>query len=244
MTIGILSWGAEKTLKNTLESYTYYELTKQDEQCIVLLQEGTSEQEGICRYFGWTPVTIPGNIGIAQGYKRLVEMATGEYFLFLENDWKLIDWPSVGLMFGQNLLGNNKADIIRYRHRTNPGSPLWTRQFRGREYDRPSHLLDSLHWSYPPTFPEITSESFKYHMLSSIDDEPIVQNKTMDWYITSAQYANWTNNPHMAKTQFLKDNILPRLGSRDLELDIQDWWQEQDFKVAQSDGLFTHERID
>jgi len=241
LTIGVLSWGAEKTLVNTLESYTYYQLDRQDEERIVLLQEGTPEQESICRYYGWTPTTISWNIGIARGYKKLVEMATGEYFLFLENDWKLIEHSSIALTFGYDLLISNDADIIRYRHRINPGSPLWTRQFEGREYDRPSHLLDSIHWAYPPVFPEITSKPFYYYTYNPLT---YAEKNTMNWYITSSKYANWTNNPHMAKTQFLKDNILPRLGSRDLELDIQSWWQEQDFKVAQSDGLFTHERID
>jgi hypothetical protein len=62
------------------------------------------------------------------------------------------------------------------------------------------------------------------------------------WYTTS-RYANWTNNPTMFRTKFLEKYILPRMGSRDVELDIQQWWQEQNFWVAQGEGLFTHNRL-
>jgi hypothetical protein len=243
LTIGVLSWGAPKTLHNTLKSYWQYEL--KGDQKIVLLQEGTPEQESICREFGYKPISYPINVGIAQGYRLLLEQAQEDGFLFLENDWELIRYPYAQIMYGYTLLRDGEADFVRYRHRTNPGYPLWTRQFEGQEYVRPSHLLDSIHWTDPDKFPEIELyEELVYAINHNyIDDDQPVEFLTDKWYRTSSRYANWTNNPHMAGTGFLL-SIVPRMGSRDLEADLQGWWEQQDFRVMQSEGLFTHNRLD
>jgi hypothetical protein len=246
VTIAVLSWGANETLFNSLHSYSLFNLGV-GEQKIVLLQEGTEAQEAICRSFGYTPFSIPQNIGIARGYEYLLNLADEKYFLFLENDWELIADPEPSIMLGIYMLQQSATDIVRYRHRTNPGEPLWSRQFAGREYDRPEYLLDSLHWvDDPAKFPDISHQSFKYQQYNmdynSMD--PVVQEKKMEFFCTTAPYANWTNNPHMALTDFLRREIMPRLGTGDLEKDIQAWWQQQPFKVCQSDGLFTHNRLD
>jgi hypothetical protein len=247
MTIGMLSWGAENTLKQTLESYYYYSLGK-DEEKLIYLQEANSYQVALVRSFGWHPIESPFNTGIAMGYNRLVQAASEPFFLFLENDWKLIDYPEPHISHGRGFLRSDDADIVRYRHRKNPGNPLWTRQFQGREYDKPTHLLDAIHWEpYPEKFPEIKRREIRFQRvlpMNLFDDRPPVENLYYNWYFTSSKYANWTNNPHMARTSFLREEILPRFGRRDGEVDIQSWWEKQQFIVAQSDGLFTHDRID
>lgn len=227
MTQAVLSWGYRETLRNTLKSYKEKGLYDLDDDHIIFFQEITSEDEEIAILNGWYYYGTDKNIGIADAYKWLVENANGETFLFLENDWKLIEPASAAIADGRFLLSSNQADIIRYRHRDKPGEPLWTRQFQGNEQERLTHLLDSVHWTDP---------SLLYHG---------VHKQTLygrPWYITDAGHANWTNNPHMAYTKFLKDNVLPHMGSKDGERDIQSWWERQSFKVAQGTGLFTHER--
>ena len=249
MTTAMLSWAAEKTLENTLISYRKRDLQKLDSQNIIFLQEGTKDQEYMCRYYGFEPIVSPFNVGIARAYQELLDASTGEFFLFLENDWKLLENPYPQILFGRNLLTADKCDIIRYRHRENPGNPLWTRQFEGREYDRPTHLLDSIHWTNPLKFPEIYEETLDYFLIDRLGyfeaEEGIlpVDHVVTRFYITSSKNANWTNNPHMAKTSFLKEHVYPRI-SGNLEGSLQSWWEKQDFKVAQGEGLFTHERID
>ncbi len=238
LTIAVLSWGAEKTLANTLESYVMNDLRA--EQKIILLQEGTREQEYIAHAYGFKPIVLPFNVGIAQGYRRLLDEATQDLFLFLENDWELITHPSPQLPTGAYLLQSYDADLVRLRSRNKPGGPLWTRQFEGNEYARRSHLLDSIHWTDPSKFPEVSRRNIRGIKLV----DGLAETADTWWYLTKAKYANWTNNPHMARTEFLRREVYPRLGSRDLEVDIQDWWVQQDFTVAQSDGLFTHNRLD
>jgi len=224
MSIGVLSWGQHKTLRNTLQSYETFGLNKLDEERIIFFQEITDQDIQIADEFGYKAIGAETNIGIAQGYKRLVEESTSDLFLFLENDWLLLEDPSDQMFEAAELLRNEVVDVVRFRSRKYPGNPLWTRQYEGKEFDHSEFLLDSIHWTDPiKFFPFIRYEH--------------------DVYVTTSQYANWTNNPTMFRTKWLRKNILPRIGDRDVEVDIQPWWETQAFAVAQGEGLFTHWRI-
>lgn len=222
-TLAVLSWNAHRTLKNTLESYKVFGLDKLAGQKIIFFQEISPADIQIANKYGYQYIGSKVNTGIANGYKRLIAAATQPIFLFLENDWVLLEKPDGQILDGISMLQNKTVDVVRYRHRRFPGDPLWTFQFKDNEYERPTHLLDSIHWTDPEKFSEIT--------------------RTDNWWFASAKNANWTNNPTMFRTAFLQDKVVPRLGQRDAEIDIQPWWETQDFVVAQGEGLFTHRRV-
>lgn len=228
MTVAILSWGAHQTLINTLESYKKYGLDQTDTDKIIFFQEISAEDIEIAQRYGYSYIGAETNIGIGPAYARLIQEAKGEFFLFLENDWELIE-PDVDkrIKTAKYFLENEVIDVARFRHRKNPGSPLWTRQFVGRELTRTEHLLDSIHWRN-----NLEMEEFL----------PMIINYS-NWFFTTARFANWTNNPTMFRTAWLKEHIMPYLLG-DIERNIQSWWQTQDFGVAQGPGLFTHNRID
>jgi hypothetical protein len=107
---------------------------------------------------------------------------------------------------------------------------------------RPEFLLESIHWREKPdeVFPDkITTISTSIELT----DLPI---RRLRFFKTDSRYANFTNNPAMYLTEFLRDKVVPRAfgDGIKLEVDIQDWWQEQRFNVAQGEGLFTHMRLD
>ena len=226
MTIAVLSWGAHQTLINTLQSYEDNGLD--DSQKLIFFQEISKDDIQIAEFFEYDYIGEKTNIGIGQALRRLVDEATGDFFLFLENDWENTNLENTVQIIHRSLflLETNNTDVVRLRSRNNPGHPLWTRQFEGREYDRPEHLLDCVHWESDPTrFPEITEV-------------------LPGWYRTTSKNANWTNNPTMFRTDWLRKHILPRLGGEnDVEKNIQSWWQTQEFKVMQGEGLFTHNRV-
>jgi hypothetical protein len=230
LTIGILSWGAHKTLINTLESYREWGLDRLGDERLIFFQEISNYEKQLAGDYGYIPIGAPSNIGIAEGYKALVESTTSDLFLFLENDWLLIEEPTDPITVGKKMLEVGIADVIRYRHRRQPGNPLWTYQFLGREYDRPSHLLDAVHYHND-------EELTQFPELETVEIGDSI------WWRTNAKNANWTNNPTLFRTEFLRQHILPHMGSRDVELDLQSWWEQQDYLVAQGDGLFTHWRI-
>jgi len=227
MTIAILSWGYHETLINTLNSYKEFGLDKLDNDRVIFFQEYSSQDRQIAHDYGYESFGSPENIGIAEAYKLLAAYATGEFFLFLENDWKLLEPAATAIIDGWNILLLGIADLVRYRHRDEPGAPLWTRQFQGREYERPTHLLDAIHWE--PN-------------LDKFDEIEKINLGDRDWFITTSKNANWTNNPHMARTGFIQEYIAPRMGSGDGERDIQQWWEQQSLNIAQGKGLFKHER--
>jgi len=224
LTIAVLSWGSHKTLINTLNSYEEYGLYNLADERIIWFQEFTKPDLEIARRYGYHAYGSPTNIGISGGYKGLVQLATSDLFLFLENDWLLTEDPTQQIKDAKALIGSGYADVARLRSRNNPGHPLWTKQFEGNELSRPEHLLDSIHWTNPSRFYQI---------------KPVLGT----WFETIAPFANWTNNPTMFRREWLIENILPRLDG-DIERSIQSWWEEQSFKVVQGEGLFTHWRLD
>lgn len=228
MTIGILSWGARGTLRNSLKSYQSLGLKELDDEAIIFFNEITDEDREIAAEFGYQAEGSPINLGIANGYKSLVAHATGEFFLFLENDWELIEDPKKVIYDAKEYLRTNVVDVARLRHRNNPGHPLWSRTYEGRELDNTAFLLDSLHWRSDPdrVFPGLIT-------------------KVDDWYFTGANFANWTNNPTLFRTEWLRAQ-LDHFGTIDVEIDMQPWWREQtSIFVGQHEvGLFTHSRLD
>lgn len=223
ITLGILSWGATKTLVNTLNSLATYKLDSYANEKIIFFQQISKIDINIAQEYGYQYLGAPVNLGIAGGYKKLLSAATKPLFLFLENDWELLSRPHEHLDEAKMLLDTNTIDVVRLRHRKQPGNPLWTRQFEGNELLRPTHLLDSVHWTDADRFDGI----WRYK----------------DWFCAFSKNANWTNNPTLAKVDFLKEHIAPHIGGSNIEADLQSWWEQQDFMVAQGEGLFTHNRI-
>jgi hypothetical protein len=234
MTLAMLSWGAHRTLRNTLESYRRYGLDATDSDKIIFFQEMSMADVDIAMEFGWDAIGDDENIGIAAAYRALVDEARGDLFMFLENDWELVESdPTPHLKAAQHLLYSGVVDCVRLRSRSNPGHPLWTLQFQGKEWERPTHLLDAVHWTDDPT--TLGLKKINFSMLNGGEQT---------FYHTTAKQANWTNNPTIMGTEFIRKFILPVQAGGDLERDIQGWWEQQDFIVAQGEGLFSHNRLD
>lgn len=236
ITLAMLSWGSHKTLENTLNSYQKHGLLNHVDERIIFFQEASDQDRKIADQYGFEMViSASENIGIAKAYQHLLEMATKDCFLFLENDWELIrdNWKPQ-IVAADILIRSGLIDGLRLRHRQNPGHPLWTRQFEGREHDKPSHMLDAVHWTERP---EDLGFMYVDYYLTELQTHE-------HFWIVPARYANWTNNPTIFRKSFLMEHIHPRLGSGDIERDIQGWWEQQDFMIAQGEGLFTHNRLD
>jgi hypothetical protein len=200
----------------------------------VFAQEGQSKDYKIAFEYKLDIVLNPNNVGIGKAFHRLAHAANTEYILLLENDWVIIEdyFPIVHdqLSKAVRMLETGKADVVKLRNRRVPGDPLYTLQFNGREMDSPKHLIECVHWREDPDvdFPDC-----------------IKKDEETGLYYAKSTYANHTNNPCLFKKSFYTKNISPFAGDGiDLEGNIQEWWQNQDFTVAHGEGLFTHYRID
>ena len=233
ISICILSWKSHRNLINSLRSYHENGLLDIVQDTTILFQEVNNKDKQIAEKYGVKYIGLNENIGIGKGMTKLAENAAFETILFLEHDWELIEDKNTTLLrltSGFDLL-NNGFDIARYRSRKNPGYPLLSIVHKGHEleyYDdwhqcTSPHLLESIHWLDP-------AKEFSDKI-----------QKQGEYFITTARWANWTNNPFLIRRDFLLNTIRPFTGDAvALEKNIAPWWVKQNFKIAQGEGLFKH----
>jgi hypothetical protein len=233
ISIGILAWKSGQVLVDTLTTYHNNGLFDIANDVMILFQEASMQDVEIARHFGLDFIALQKNIGIGKAFIKLTENAQSDNVLVLEHDWNLIENKEVTyerLESGLELLGGS-VDVVRYRHRANPGNPHFSFKYQGKEltyYDdeigcTSPHLLDSVHWCDPKkSFPDYIGQFGEY-------------------FLTGSRYGNWTNNPCLYKKQFYLDTVKPFAGEGiGLEGNISKWWAQQNYSVAHGEGLFMH----
>jgi hypothetical protein len=250
ISVGILSWKSKKTLINTLESYRNNGFFDIVDEILIFFQEIDNEDIEIAKKYNIKYVGYNSNVGIGLGLLKLAQTLNNNIILLLENDWVLSESQKIThnrLSSGINLINSNSINMVKYRHRANPGYPLFTYNVYYKNelnhYDdviqlTSPHLLDSLHWCDPSIlFPDHISKKDEY-------------------FISSSRWANWTNNPCMFNKNFyinyasqfiIKPNSLnpynTPIGQITSEGEISYAWSRENFMVAQGSGLFTHKDI-
>jgi PHD/YefM family antitoxin component YafN of YafNO toxin-antitoxin module len=233
ISIGILSWHSGQVLVDTLTTYHNNGLFDMVNDVTILFQEVTEQDIQIATHFGLDFIGLQKNIGIGQAFIRLTENAQSECVLVLEHDWNLIeDKETTYKTLSQSISAIEMGmDVVRLRHRVNPGNPHFSFRHKGKEltyYDdeigcTSPHLLDSIHWCD-----------------SDIEFPEQIQ-KIGDMFYTTSRYGNWTNNPCLYKKQFYLDTVKPFAGEGiALEGNISKWWAQQEYKVGHNEGLFNH----
>ena len=233
ISIGILAWKSGQVLVDTLTTYHNNGLFDIANDVMILFQEASMQDVEIARHFGLDFIALQKNIGIGKAFIKLTENAQSDNVLVLEHDWNLIESKEVTyerLESGLELLGGS-VDVVRYRHRVNPGNPHFSFKYQGKEltyYDdeigcTSPHLLDSVHWCDPKKlFPDYIGQFGEY-------------------FLTGSRYGNWTNNPCLYKKQFYLDTVRQFAGDGiALEGNISKWWAQQNYSVAHGEGLFMH----
>ena len=233
ISIGILSWHSGQVLVDTLTTYYENGLFDMVNDVTILFQEVTPQDIEIASHFEIDCIGLQKNIGIGRAFIRLTENAKEDYVLVLEHDWNLIEdrettYNTLKKSYQAIEMG---LDVVRLRHRANPGIPHFSFQYQGREleyYDKEiectsPHLLDSVHWC------------------DSAEKFPDLIKKSEDMFHTTSRYGNWTNNPCLYKKQFYLDTVKPFAGEGiGLEGNISKWWAQQQYKVGHNEGLFKH----
>lgn len=233
ISIGILSWHSGQVLVDTLTTYHNNGLFDMVNDTTILFQEFNEQDYQIAKHFGLDVIGLQTNIGIGQAFIKLTQNAKSDYVLVLEHDWNLIEDRETTYNTLQKSIKAIEMglDVVRLRHRKNPGNPHFSFRHRGNEltyYDdeigaTSPHLLDSLHWCEP-----------------DIEFPDYIQ-KLEDMFHTTSRYGNWTNNPCLYKKQFYLDTVKPFAGEGiALEGNISKWWAKQNYSVAHGEGLFKH----
>lgn len=240
VSIGILGWNSNNSsLPNTLFSYLRNKLFEVTDDVYIFFQQIKEEDIKLANYFSLEHFGDNENIGIAKAFHRMLKKAKYENIIILEHDWYLQENPETTynrIKSSINLL-NNGYDCIKLRSMARPGftdfSVIRYMQNPKGYYDEElklpyPHLLDTCH-----IFKDI--HSYFPEEISQIYDGQCM------YYTSTSRYGNYTNNPCMYKTEFFTNVLEKFLGEKDsLEGMISRWWAHQNYKIAHSEGLFTH----
>lgn len=258
VTIGYLNWKRHSILSQTLSSHKsngLFDLIKPQNR-IIFFQELSKKDIDIANNFECAYLGDSNNNGILDGFIKLVEKSTTEYFIFSENDWYLIENKDVTIKILEDcieLLNGNLSDIVRLRHRKNPGNPL---------YSQPTNLDEWLQQ-------DNTNFPYKLESLTWVDDPNNVYNNELKefngnykWYITTLNHQKWSNNIFIAKTSYLRNVVLPLIrslsennnvytGLEDVLINYNNYLGKNNLldkiiksysetKISAGNGLFTH----
>lgn len=236
LTIAVLSWQQPKTLRHTFESYRRNGLLDIAKEKLVFFNHVSKEDLKIASEYGFTALSAKSNIGIGKPFQQLVEKATSKYFLFLENDFMLVEdkettWKRLNDAI--ELLENN-ITAVHLRHRYHYGDPNnFLRALWQDKIDKSVPSLSSIYYLSD------SSETYKGYVEK-------IHKETQDVFVVDAKYSGYTNNPTIYKTTFLKENFLPlKFSIHDvIENNVNKWWVASNFKVAQGTGLFKHNPLE
>jgi hypothetical protein len=204
ITIGYLSWRRQNILEQTLKSHRdngIFDIIPHINR-FIFFQEISDKDIIIANKFDCEYIGNRENIGILNAFIKMVEHCKSEYFIFCENDWYLIENKFVTSKILEDsiqLLENNKCDIVKLRHRQYHGEPLYSKPINIENWLSSNcyYKLESLSWLAEPNV-----------VYNNIMEE---YNGNYKWYITNLQHQRWSNNVFIAKTSYLKENILPLL---------------------------------
>jgi hypothetical protein len=242
ISIGILSWNSNQTLRNTLNSYKKNGLFDIVDNVVLFFQEISEEDKNLAMEYDIPFISSDENIGIGRALLKLSEVLKEKNILLLEHDWELnedIETTFLELKQGIELLDSD-YDCIRLRSVKNPGHPVYSQNvYPGNElnyYDTSidlmsPHLFECRHWMHNAD--EVFADKIK---------------KENNYFTTTSRWGNFTNNPCLYKKNFYTSIIRPFEGKgllyNGLESNVCHWWARQNFKIAWGKGLFTHNDIE
>ena len=248
ITLGILCWKSPQTIENTLTSYKkngLLDLVKP----VLYVQERTPENDALAeRYKIKNVLGGPTNTGIIGGMIEMIQATTTPYFIFAECDFELVNDATTTkkiLTEAIRLMKEKDVQLVRLRDKKQPGVPLGSRDFA----QVPDEALPT--YSFDPSFPykievvmfpgDIQPDKAFPGLFERIDYET-------PWYKTTSEHAPWSNNIFIAKTDFLKEKLIPLLeANRDMPSTSMEQYLIQHltgYNVAAGNGLFKHNRLD
>lgn len=203
------------------------------------------------------------NMPLGLAIAKMVELAKYEYVLLLEKDWELIEPYDVvfsRIADSKVLLKEGVADVVRHRHRINPGVPLHALiMHQGREESilriQKNLLCYTHHWQDDPT------DSYPGKGLMWKCGRGANQDADLDEahiFCATSEYCQWTNNPVLFKRRWFIDEVgnefrkqykieKDKEGADSPFLDFEyytNWrsyaWTDKNFTIAVGTGLFRH----
>jgi hypothetical protein len=208
----------------------------------VFFQEISESDVSIAEKFGCSHSGSAKNLGVCGGFLGLMHSLKRQhaYVMFLEDDFFLVgDVDAEAVLEDAKELIQEGVDVVKMRHRRDPGDPLWSRPSDPRtklSEDFP-YQLESAHWLDAPE--EMFPNTLKRRDMRST------------WYSTKSPHQRWSNNAFMCRLEWMLEAVVPILESG-MDPSASDFMYQQmenildrklEFSAAAGPGLFKHERI-
>jgi len=274
-TIGaaILTWKAPKSLRMVLSSHKESGLLDIVDQANIFYQEFDPEPDtALAHEFGWQASGSPDNLGIHRGMEEAVRAMNTDYVIYLENDCPCVSDAAELKTVIQNAIQDMEQEdaiVVNLRCRTQPGAPAVGIPKYVREHTVTDPIEPTPPYPLPPKWQAnlrklLRGNRANIHLGHAVywEKNPamrhphaIRQANSGNW-ITDSRYAQWTNQPHIARRDTLMDVIFGHVRSHPSPKQHKDfqtvetalrcnWWAEQKFKISYADfGGYTHGRID
>uniref|UniRef100_A0A6C0DIM8 Glycosyltransferase 2-like domain-containing protein n=1 Tax=viral metagenome TaxID=1070528 RepID=A0A6C0DIM8_9ZZZZ len=246
LTIGILSYNSHKTLYNTLLSYEKSGLLDYTDDVICIIQPSNSQNEEheICKKFNISNIILNKvNTKMAGGIDSIQNNAKYENILFLENDFRVcINKEKLYKILDHSLdiLKKNEVDVVRLRSLKNPGHPIQHNLYKNmfNLSDVSNNSNDILRQMYLVTHYLENPEIILPDYIKKIYENPLT-------YLMTSKNCVYTNNPHIIKKSFYNQYVKPYVKDGcNLESEIDTIWSNFQYKIAITQGCFTHMRMD
>ena len=263
----ILSHGRRDKLEKSLKSYEENGLTDMVGDNFIFFNEVANDDisliENDYKKFEWGG--HPVNCGIGWGMVKGIEDCSTKYVLFLENDFELAADKNdiyTQLELGYRNLEKNNVDIIKYRQvkdyiHTSNEAMHWA-----GKVDLTGHIDSEEGRQGCPEknwwIGFAVEEKFGYNnsdICEKLDDVWSSHNneeETVLWRMP-CEYANWSNNPFLCNKEWFLD-LAAQVGFKEMgtpsnsrspdfeeQIEINGWWQKQDYRVGILPGLFKHQ---
>lgn len=263
ISLGVLSWRAPDTLDATLASFADVSFSDLFGQRICLLQDSDAPSREVCDTYNFDAKNLNKNIGILSGFEALARATTQDVILLVENDFRLsasLNAAAEQIKQSLNLLQSDQADIVQLRSRHAPGEPFFVRDKYCQFFpDTTAPFADRLKAGARRLVRPDKARRLRV-LATRFDDDAVklapgvLEDLGNGFHGASSCHLPWTNNPFLVKRRFFLETIIAYAngaqtkrrtnGFKNLEIEMNSaWWRQQNFKIVQAPGLFTHGRI-
>ena len=252
-TLLVLAYRQEKSLKEALKSWDKNGLLSFVDERIIFFQNCATCASGIAppsfrnllEITNFKVIGSEGNVGISKALASLVERSTSQYVIFLEEDWQLVEDPTVELNAAMESLMNNTVDMVKLRHSKHPGHPYCSSIWKGYEHlmvtsgtDGQLSVLNAAAW-------QENDELVKAYFGENVWRCSGAHSRLL---CSTSPFSAWTNNPSIfPRSWFLKFLHKAALAAAQFESAINlspHLWNERCFHIGQGTGLFSHVDLD
>ena len=264
LAIGVLTWRAPETLRQTLESHRAAGIDRLVSERVVFVQARGEDPRSveIAREFGYRVEGSADNLGILGGIDALARCLRTPLVLFNENDFQIDAPPETvarELRMACSLVREDRADIVWLRSREHPGRPFVVRekteQFHPPEgATRAARVAAALRrTARPDKARRMAARSIRFDADAPRAFPDLIEEPEPGWSMARSRWLSWSNNPCVLRRDLLltlldraagEDSTRRTNGFRNLEVELNSpWWRAQDLRIVQAPGIFTHDRI-